>query len=448
MPCQGRASASVGGDPGQRGVSGGIEGADGAELGAVVVADLDSVADRGDRRVGQLGLVRLEQLQPVAQRVEVLLHLLNGGLGLANHAGAGLERVLQRDQGSRRLLGDRQAGESLLDLAQLAGDVREAVGDHVGDRVVVALDVHPELRLEELGDLRPDLRADAVVDSLINCRPPEGPVLLEQVTRPGVAVAGQHVAGLELDPHLAGAQQAEHARLNDIARIAVGRRAEVGEQAGAADALVGLDLLADLARHQACAGRVVAAVVELEDFEVVDQLGDGPDRFFSIRGMSSPGVRLVVMKYGYTSGSTRVPAATSAFKNDPPMSPGLRGFDRKKIVPAMNASVTADCRRFSSSSLRSFSWSSRWRRAVGSDSRRASKRLIIARDLPSSRPTSSTGARAPATHTRRPCSSCSPLRLIHALSLRSSLVTKRKSTVITASSRGSARIASWRWPSP
>jgi hypothetical protein len=139
----------------------------------------------------------------------VLLHLLNGGLGLADHAGAGLERVLQRDQGSGRLLGDRQAGESLLDLAQLAGDVREAVGDHVGDRVVVALDVHPELRLEELGDLRPDLRADAVVDSLVNCGPPKGPVLLEQVTRPGVAVAGQHVAGFELDPHLAGAQQAE-----------------------------------------------------------------------------------------------------------------------------------------------------------------------------------------------------------------------------------------------
>jgi hypothetical protein len=54
----------VGGDPGQRGVSGGIEGADGAELGAVVVADLDSVADRGDRRVGQLGLVVLSSCNP------------------------------------------------------------------------------------------------------------------------------------------------------------------------------------------------------------------------------------------------------------------------------------------------------------------------------------------------------------------------------------------------
>jgi hypothetical protein len=89
--------SEVGRDPGESGLAGGVEGRDGAQLGAVVVADEGGLADRGDGRIAELGLVDLEQLEAVAQGVEVLLDLLHDLPGLADDAGAGLEGGLEGD---------------------------------------------------------------------------------------------------------------------------------------------------------------------------------------------------------------------------------------------------------------------------------------------------------------------------------------------------------------
>ncbi len=69
-------------------------GAGGRELGGVLVADAGGLAYGVDGGLGQLGLVEPEELDALTQDVEVLLDLLEGGLGLTDLAQAFVERVL------------------------------------------------------------------------------------------------------------------------------------------------------------------------------------------------------------------------------------------------------------------------------------------------------------------------------------------------------------------
>ena len=79
----------------------------GAKLRNLMRAHPASPRDLLDGRIGQLGLQEIDQLDAVAQGIQMPLHLRHGRAGLADLTRALLQRVLESDQGRGRLGGQR-----------------------------------------------------------------------------------------------------------------------------------------------------------------------------------------------------------------------------------------------------------------------------------------------------------------------------------------------------
>lgn len=233
------------------------------ELRDLVVEDVCGEAYGAQRVGGQLGVVHVQEVNPIAQGVEVLFDQLDDGLGLAR----GADALLKHDAQLFELVWGRH-----LDLVEAVGhgaqpldQARKVLADSVGDGVVFAVEVGVEALFEELTDLGARGDPDVVITCGVGRGAAEVAIFIKDVFDSDVSEGGDLRAAVWLEAHQARAQQARDARFDDVGCVAIRRGAELGEQPRAADATLALDKILDLLRDLPCADGHIAAPVEVED---------------------------------------------------------------------------------------------------------------------------------------------------------------------------------------